>query len=224
MQQVRIALIAGTHTPHYQELLDRLQQADTSFVETDWQQLPEANLVMAWQLPESADLWPKNVPLLLCTHEQTLSAMIAMQPGLFPADVRSRLFGFYPWWQWASRSHWELGALSGTDFTVLEQGLSTIGVGIRALADRPALVTARVTAMIINEGWYALQEQVATISDIDTALKLGVNYPQGPFEWGDKVGLPLVFNTLSHCLAETGDPRYRPAALLQERARLAISA
>ncbi len=44
-------------------------------------------------------------------------------------------------------------------------------------------------AMIINEAWHALAEEVSTKNEIDTAMKLGTNYPYGPFEWAEKIGL-----------------------------------
>ena len=79
------------------------------------------------------------------------------------------------------------------------------------------LVSARVVSMIINEAFFTLDEGVTDEISIDTAMKLGTNYPLGPFEWAEKIGL-LRICTLLDLLAEKED-RYRPAELLRRRAR-----
>lgn len=55
--------------------------------------------------------------------------------------------------------------------------------------DTPGMVTPRVVAMIINEAWYAFGEGISTKDEIDTAMKLGTNYPFGPFEWGRRLAM-----------------------------------
>lgn len=62
--------------------------------------------------------------------------------------------------------------------------------------DEPGLVAARVIAMIINEAFYAFKENVSTKKEIDLAMKLGTNYPFGPFEWAEKIGIQNVFDLL----------------------------
>ncbi|HEX5150651.1 MAG TPA: 3-hydroxyacyl-CoA dehydrogenase family protein [Parafilimonas sp.] len=57
------------------------------------------------------------------------------------------------------------------------------------VADDYGFIAARVIAMIINEAYYALEEKVSTKTQIDIAMKLGTNYPYGPFEWSKKIGL-----------------------------------
>jgi 3-hydroxybutyryl-CoA dehydrogenase len=82
--------------------------------------------------------------------------------------------------------------------------------------DVPGFITARVTSMIINEAYFALDEKVSSKNEIDIAMKLGTNYPYGPFEWSKKIGLKKVYElltTLSH-----SHSRYEPAALLKKEA------
>ena len=67
--------------------------------------------------------------------------------------------------------------------------------------------------MIINEAYFARDENVSSEADIDTAMKLGTNYPYGPFEWCKKIGVERVFNLLEK-LAET-DKRFTPAGGLK---------
>ncbi|HZI53262.1 MAG TPA: 3-hydroxyacyl-CoA dehydrogenase family protein, partial [Chitinophagaceae bacterium] len=68
------------------------------------------------------------------------------------------------------------------------------------------MITPRIVSMIINEAWFSLDEKVSTREEIDTAMKLGTNYPYGPFEWGDKIGLNRIRQLLSE-LQKT-DNRY----------------
>lgn len=81
--------------------------------------------------------------------------------------------------------------------------------------DSAGLVLPRMVSMIINEAVTALSEGVASAEDIDTAMKLGTNYPYGPLEWADKIGLDQVYATMRAVYEEQGEDRYRPAPLLR---------
>ncbi len=93
--------------------------------------------------------------------------------------------------------------------------------GIQIPADSPELgeIVVRILAMIMNEAAYALGEGVASVRDIDIAMKLGTNYPKGPLKWADEIGLDLVFNILKSLDASLGDERYHPAPLLRQMVR-----
>jgi 3-hydroxybutyryl-CoA dehydrogenase len=67
----------------------------------------------------------------------------------------------------------------------------------------------RVISMIVNEAYFALEENLATATDIDLAMKNGVNYPIGPVEWGQKIGVKHIVDLLSEYLEITGEARYR---------------
>lgn len=81
--------------------------------------------------------------------------------------------------------------------------------------DEPGLITARIIAMIINEAWFALEEGVSTKEEIDIALKLGTNYPYGPFEWGDRIGLKKIYALLDKLSKRNN--RYRPTELMKKQ-------
>jgi 3-hydroxybutyryl-CoA dehydrogenase len=89
---------------------------------------------------------------------------------------------------------------------------SFLGKRVEWLPDTPGFVTARVIAMIINEAWFALDENISTRQEIDAAMRLGTNYPQGPFEWCEKIGIKNVHALLNE-LAKT-EQRYHPNGLL----------
>jgi 3-hydroxybutyryl-CoA dehydrogenase len=82
----------------------------------------------------------------------------------------------------------------------------------------PGFVTARVISMIINEAYFTLDEKVSTKEEIDIAMKLGTNYPYGPFEWSSIIGLKNVYELLT-TMAKTNS-RYTPADLLKKEALL----
>jgi 3-hydroxybutyryl-CoA dehydrogenase len=79
------------------------------------------------------------------------------------------------------------------------------------------MISLRIIAMIINEAYLVLQEGTSNRKDIDTAMKLGTNYPYGPIEWSEKLGIELVYNILKSMFDEYGDDRYRITPLLKEK-------
>ena len=89
-----------------------------------------------------------------------------------------------------------------------------LGLKYITVADEPGLVSARIIAMIINEAYFALGEKVSTKEEIDLAMKLGTNYPYGPFEWSEKIGLKKVY-TLLEKLSNT-DIRYIAASAMKK--------
>lgn len=76
----------------------------------------------------------------------------------------------------------------------------------------------RTIAMIINEAYFALGDKLATATDIDLAMKNGVNYPLGPIEWGEKIGLHNIAQLLEELNTITRDERYRLSTELKLQA------
>lgn len=83
---------------------------------------------------------------------------------------------------------------------------------IEWLPDQHGFVTARVISMIISEAYRALEEGVSSEEDINTAMKLGTNYPYGPFEWANKIGSARIASLLRKMGEEKA--HYTPASLL----------
>lgn len=79
--------------------------------------------------------------------------------------------------------------------------------------DVPGMITARVLAMIINEAYFTLGAEVSSREEIDIAMKLGTNYPMGPFEWSEKIGLQRVYALLQQL--QITDARYTPAPAME---------
>jgi 3-hydroxybutyryl-CoA dehydrogenase len=84
--------------------------------------------------------------------------------------------------------------------------------------DAPGLVLGRIVSQLVNEAAFALQKGIGTEQDIDTAMRLGFNYPRGPLEWGRAIGLDSVLAVLDALRGELGEERYRAAPLLRRMA------
>ena len=120
------------------------------------------------------------------------------------------------WNSFLKRTLAELSCSGDAIKPAAEKIIAGIGRTAEWVPDIPGFISARVVSMIINEAYFALDERVSTKEEIDIAMKLGTNYPYGPFEWAGIIGLKKVFGLLAK-LAET-EPRYTPSPLLQKEA------
>jgi 3-hydroxybutyryl-CoA dehydrogenase len=98
----------------------------------------------------------------------------------------------------------------------VEQLFTTAGREVARVRDDAGLVLARILCLIVNEAAAMLMEGAATARDIDTAMKLGTNYPHGPLEWADLLGVDFVYATLAGLRVEQDEDRYRPCPLLRK--------
>lgn len=100
----------------------------------------------------------------------------------------------------------------------LQQIMQELGWEYEVVEDRVGMVTPRVVCMIINEAYLAAEEGTASREDINIAMKLGTNYPLGPFEWCERIGVKQVYAVLDAVYKASGNERYKVSALLAQEA------
>jgi 3-hydroxybutyryl-CoA dehydrogenase len=113
----------------------------------------------------------------------------------------------------------------GVDPSVGQAALATLaatGRSVTVVRDTPAPVAQRLLASVVNVASAIAEQRLARPQDINTAVRLGLGYPYGPLEWGDRVGASTILRILRGMHDATGDPRYRPSLWLSERAALGL--
>jgi 3-hydroxybutyryl-CoA dehydrogenase len=115
------------------------------------------------------------------------------------------------WPGFLQRETWEVAS---NNKVMAGKVFESLNWNIVFVKDEPGLVATRIISMIINEAYFVLEEGVSTIDEIDLAMKLGTNYPYGPFEWQNKIGLQNIYHLLKTLSVE--DKRYSVSALLEK--------
>ena len=172
------------------------------------------------EIMEDADGY---IDLLFTDSAERIDKLKQLQPATIivnavPTSLVDLPAGFIRFNGWNSflKSPLLEAAGAAKDKEKAENIFSCFNKKIEWVPDVPGFITPRVICMIINEAYFTLEEKVSTKEEIDTAMKLGTNYPYGPFEWGTIIGLKNVFHLLT-TLAQTNS-RYTPSALLQKEA------
>lgn len=125
------------------------------------------------------------------------------------------LFGFNGMPSFLNRSLLEVSLRKSEDKKSLEIICQKLPTAYSIVEDRVGLVTPRIICMIINEAYFTVQEGTASREDIDLAMKLGTNYPFGPFEWCKRIGIRHVYELLQAVYEDTQDERYKICPLLK---------
>lgn len=123
----------------------------------------------------------------------------------FPANV----FRINGWASFIERPVWEIAGNINADAKAI---IDSMGKKLTHVKDEPGFIAARIISMIINEAYFALGENVSSKAEIDIAMKLGTNYPYGPFEWAEKITVGNVLRLLERLAIQ--DIRCNPAPLL----------
>lgn len=153
-----------------------------------------------------------RIPIFLNTVTQSLGG-IASQNRNVGVDC---LVGFNGMHTLLNRPLLELALAKAQDETTVRALCEQLQTKYVLVDDRVGLVTPRVICMIINEAYYTAMEGTATKEAIDLAMKLGTNYPYGPFEWCTHIGIRQVYEVLEAVYADTKDERYKICPLLRQ--------
>ncbi|WP_146895753.1 3-hydroxyacyl-CoA dehydrogenase family protein [Adhaeribacter aerolatus] len=189
---------------------------------TDYNQirnnLKEAQVVFDFFLSDNPDrlrLYQDRKGLIIFC--QAVTSSLAQLVYDAQTELACTLFGFNGWPTFLNRPYLEVTMLKEADKPILQEICAQLGTEYLTVDDRVGMVTPRVLAMIINEAFYTLQENTATTANIDFAMKLGTNYPYGPFEWTEKIGLGNIYKLLEALYADTHDERYKICPLLKKK-------
>lgn len=160
---------------------------------------PDANAFFIISIAENANYTQTSKPVFINSVVDTLKEL----------QVPENVVRINGWNSFLSRDTWEIaGNITADKHTVLQK----INKKAIVVADEPGLIAATVIAMIINEAYFAVEDKVSSKVEIDTAMKLGTNYPFGPFEWAQKIGLNNITALLQKLYITNN--RYQPASQL----------
>jgi len=190
--------------------------------DAQWKEMIDGAAEAAFERVNSLDRDDDSITAWIILEKTTSGQLNALQkPVLLNAVVHtitelglaSNIVRINGWNGFLARRTWEL---AGTVNDTIKEVFAFLNRQYIVVADEPGLIAVRTIAMIINEAYFALGESVSTKAEIDTAMKLGTNYPYGPFEWAEKTGIDNIYALLLS-LSRT-DKRYLPAPLLQKEA------
>jgi 3-hydroxybutyryl-CoA dehydrogenase len=213
-------IVIGHHQNH-EEFRQKFPEIDAQFIGPD-QPLPATgeNPLVVWDFSMDehrdrlrlykqyepgdcllfANLTRTGIAPLLAEHElpELVLASFCGMPGFF------------------NRPLLEMAVQKNNQQSFIAEILNEYGADVVFVNDRVGMVTPRVICMIINEAYYTLQEGTASKEDIDKGMKLGTNYPYGPFEWAEKIGLSEVYQLLHALWEDTHEERYKICPLLKK--------
>ena len=130
-------------------------------------------------------------------------------------ELPSNAIRMNAWNSFLNRPIWEIAVADKTLLQPALMMLEKLGRKAIAVPDEPGFIAVRIIAMIINEAYFSLEEEISSTKEIDIAMKLGTNYPYGPFEWASLIGLNKIAKLLE--ILNLTDKRYAiaPALLLE---------
>jgi len=186
--------------------------SDYSFGKDD---LEKADIIFDFYIgdnPEQFELYSNlNSNVFINAPKISLAELAYYQEG-----ISCNLYGFNGLPTFLNRPLLEVSCFDDKAKAELASLCNDLATEFIVVDDRVGLVTPRVISMIINEAYFTLQEGTASVEDIDKGMKLGTNYPFGPFEWCGKIGLQNVYEVLEAIYDDTKDERYKICPLLKK--------
>ena len=208
-------LIVG-HTAHLEEARQKFGDAHNYTLTESHVRMEKCDVVFDFTIGNDPSQIKQYEDLSLIVFLNVSTISLAQ---LSQVKTQSTLFGFCGMPSFLNRELLEVSVRNKNDLMKLKEVCLGLDTNYKVVADRVGLVTPRVICMIINEAYYTFQEGTATRDDIDLAMKLGTNYPFGPFEWAQRIGVKNVCKLLMAVYNDTQDQRYRVSSLLMDESR-----
>jgi 3-hydroxybutyryl-CoA dehydrogenase len=189
--------------------------------DSQWNELTSLRTNVEWQRVNSAANFDqyKNADSFFCLQESEISTTFnsltkpviinSVVHPLTELNLPANVYRINGWAGFLNRSVWEI---AGAANAAIENLFTSLNIKINFVKDEPGFISARVIAMIINEAYFALEDDVSSKVEVDTAMKLGTNYPFGPFEWASMINISNVLSLLQQLYLT--DSRYKPSQLL----------
>jgi 3-hydroxybutyryl-CoA dehydrogenase len=185
-------------------------------IELKWITTP-ADFVPGHPLDACIDLLFENTSERVAWLKTLQTTLIIINSVVIPLNqIKENFVRINGWHTFLKRPVAEVSIINTSLQPEAEQLLSQFGRAVEWIPDVVGFIGPRVVASIINEAFFALEEKVSTEEEIDTAMKLGTNYPFGPFEWGKNIGLHNIYSLLVKLSGEKS--RYTPSLLLKQTA------
>ncbi|MET7286704.1 3-hydroxyacyl-CoA dehydrogenase [Streptomyces sp. NPDC005573] len=209
---------------------DHAEGAERPEPHTAQKERPPAHVTVAGTLGPAAELvaMMREAGIEVREEEQEHGSFIELPSGdtLCLADGQTAVefggvvyFDLSPDYRKATRM--ALSASQETSAQTLAEAVGlfqALGMDVSVVGDVPGLIVARTVARIVDLAYDAVAKGVATEEDIDTAMRLGVNYPLGPFEWNRRLGRTWACDLLEDLNARHASPRFRPSLALYRHA------
>lgn len=171
-------------------------------------------IIHFWESESVDDLEPfwnqEGIYLILNSINSTLSEI-----ALYLGEPKSNVIGFAGIPGFIDRDKWDVSSLNSDEVKNAAAVFKFFNVKTVEVQDRVGMVTPRIVSMIINEAYYTVMEGTAQKEDINTAMKLGTNYPEGPFNWVETIGVDHVYELLDAIYEDTKEERYKICPLLK---------
>ncbi len=155
----------------------------------------------------------ENIPVFVCAVKKQLAGV----HHSVNHEIKVSLIGMNALPTFINRPKMEISLFDKANENIIIKVSEKLGWQYEIVEDRVGMVSPRILFMIINEACYTLQEGTADVRNIDMAMKLGTNYPFGPFEWCDRIGVKDVYETLDALYNDTHDERYKICSLLKTK-------
>ncbi|MCP3772752.1 3-hydroxyacyl-CoA dehydrogenase family protein [Paenibacillus sp. MZ04-78.2] len=220
----KVIVLSGV-SPLYAELKELLESRNYQVISLEQAESYQNQIEIALEV-SNLDLNAKRLTIqkmdaALASHVPILATSMAVTATEIASWTLSpeRVCGFGTFAPLSERNLIELAPALQTGTLTIEKAktfIESLGKETAQVDDEVGLIFPRILSLIVNEAVFALMEGIAAPEDIDIAMRKGTNYPYGPLEWADRIGLDEVYSVVQGLHRDLAEERYRPAPLLRK--------